>query len=103
MSDDTTDEKPNLAEMSSNRDDDVDEETAGTTKTDYRWRWLSTIWALAYGLGFPLWVLVVGTDVNVAVLGALILAWGGTVVYVIGPENVRAWHELRGTSSEDAG
>jgi len=98
-SDDTTDEKPDLAEMGSNRDGDVDEETAGTTEADYRWRWLSTIWALAYGLGFPVWALVVGVDVGAALLSALILAWGGTVVYVIGPENVRAWQELRGGTS----
>jgi hypothetical protein len=78
--------------------DDVDQD-GGTTETDYRWRWLSTIWALAYGLGFPAWVLFAGVDVNVAVLGALILAWGGTVVYVIGPENVRAWRELRGSDT----
>ena len=78
--------------------DDVDE-TVGTTEADYRWRWLSTIWALAYGLGFPAWALVVGVDVGAALLSALILAWGGTVVYVIGPENVRAWQELRGGTS----
>ena len=84
--------------MTGDESDDVDE-GGGTTETDYRWRWLSTIWALAYGLCFPAWALFAGADVNVAVLGALILAWGGTVVYVIGPENVRAWRELRGSDT----
>jgi hypothetical protein len=76
---------------------DVDETTAGTTETDYRWRWLSTIWALAYGLGFPAWALFAGGDVGATLLGALVLAWGSTVVYIVGPENVRAWRELRGS------
>ncbi|GAA0539694.1 hypothetical protein GCM10008994_13500 [Halorubrum ejinorense] len=85
--------------MTSNTTDDVDD-GAVTTETDYRWRWLSTIWVLVYGLGFPAWALTVGTDVGAALLSALILAWGGTVVYVIGPENVRAFRELRSGTSE---
>jgi len=79
--------------------DDTDN-GAVTTETDYRWRWLSTIWVLVYGLGFPVWALALGVDLGAGVLSALILAWGGTVVYVIGPENVRAFRELRGSSSE---
>ena len=78
--------------------DDVDD-GAVTTEADYRWRWLSTIWVFVYGLGFPSWALAVGVDVGAALLSALILAWGGTVVYVIGPENVRAWRELRGSDT----
>ena len=99
--DDTTDEKPDLAEMSSNRDVDVDDvdETAGTTEADYRWRWLSTIYALVYGLGVPAWVLTQGIDdVGAVWSSALALAWGSVVVYIVGPENVRAWQELRGRS-----
>jgi len=98
---DDQDEKPDLAEMGSNRDIDTDDVDDGavTTETDYRWRWLSTIWVLVYGLGFPAWVLALGVDVGAGVLSALILAWGGTVVYVIGPENVRAFRELRGGTS----
>jgi hypothetical protein len=79
--------------------DDTDN-GAVTTETDYRWRWLSTIWVLVYGLGFPAWALAVGVDVGATLLSALILAWGGTVVYVIGPENVRAFRDLRGRPSE---
>jgi len=86
--------------MTDTDSDDVDpDEGAGTTETDYRWRWLSTIWALVYGLGFPAWVLTTGADVGAAVLSALLLAWGSTVVYIVGPENVRAWHDLRGGGS----
>ena len=86
--------------MTGNTTDDVDD-GAVTTETDYRWRWLSTIWVLVYGLGFPTWALSVGVDVGAGLLSALILAWGGTVVYVIGPENVRAFRELRGGGSEE--
>mgnify|MGYP006934457981 FL=1 len=85
--------------MTKHTTDDADD-GAVTTETDYRWRWLSTIWVLVYGLGFPAWALALGVDLGAGVLSALILAWGGTVVYVIGPENVRAFRELRGSSSE---
>lgn len=78
---------------------DIDESTAGTTETDYRWRWLSTLWALGYGFGFPAWVLATSVDVGAAVLGSLLLAWGSTVVYIVGPENVKAWQELRAGGS----
>jgi hypothetical protein len=75
---------------------DVDEETAGTTETDYRWKWLSTIYALVYGLGVPAWVLTHGTaDIGAVWSSALALQWGAVAVYIIGPENVRAWKELR--------
>lgn len=73
----------------------TDDETAGTTETDYRWRWLSTLWALVYGVGFPAWVATLGIETHSVVLAALVTAWGATVVYIVGPENVRAWHELR--------
>lgn len=77
-------------------DDDTAEDAAvGTTDSDYRWRWLSSIWALVYGLGFPAWVGTHGLETHSVVLAALVLAWGGTVVYIVGPENVKAWHELR--------
>ena len=76
--------------------DETVDDTAGTTETDYRWRWLSTIWALAYGLGFPAWALSVGADIGTGLMSAFVLAWGATVVYVVGPENVRAWRDLRG-------
>jgi len=78
-------------------DDAEDQGTGvGTTETDYRWRWLSTIWALVYGLGFPTWVLVDGVGVDGVLLAAFTVGWGATVIYVVGPENVRAWRDLRG-------
>lgn len=80
-------------------EDDVDD-TAGTTEADYRWRWLSTIYALAYGLGVPAVVLFKGTaDIGAVWSSALALQWGAVAVYIIGPENVRAWQELRGGTS----
>ena len=83
--------------------DDVDGD-GGTTEADYRWRWLSTIYALAYGLGVPAWVLTQGTaDIGAVWSSALALAWGSVVVYIVGPENVRAWQELRGAGSEESG
>ena len=79
--------------------DDVDED-GGTTEADYRWKWLSTIYALVYGLGVPAWVLTQGMDdVGAVWSSALALAWGSVVVYIVGPENVRAWQELRGGTS----
>lgn len=97
------DEKPDLEDMGDNRtadkSDDVDD-AAGTTQTDYRWRWLSTIYALVYGLGTPAWVLTQRTgDVGAVWSSAVALAWGSVAVYIVGPENVRAWQELRGGSS----
>lgn len=72
----------------------------GTTDSDYRWRFLSTLWALGYGFGFPA-VLAspYAFDAPGSVHAALTLAWGATVVYVIGPENVEAWKSLRGGSA----
>ncbi|CAL92479.1 hypothetical protein BJ1_gp57 [Halorubrum virus BJ1] len=99
---DDQDEKPDLADMGSNRDVDIDDVDDGavTTESDYRWRWLSTIYALAYGLGVPAWVLYHGTaDVGAVWSSALALAWGSVVVYIVGPENVRAWRELRGSDA----
>jgi len=85
--------------MSADEADDVDGD-GGTTEADYRWRWLSTIWALVYGLGVPAWLLTKGMgDVGAIWSPALALAWGSVVVYIVGPENVRAWQELRGGSS----
>ena len=56
--------------------------------------------ALAYGLGVPAWVLTQGMgDVGAVWSSALALAWGSVVVYIVGPENVRAWQELRGGTS----
>ncbi len=80
--------------MSETADDTTD--GTGTTEADYRWRWLSTIWALVYGFGYPAVLATVGLDVSEVVMLALVTAWGGTVVYIIGPENVKAWKELRG-------
>jgi hypothetical protein len=73
---------------------------AVTTESDYRWKGLSTIFALLYGIGFPAWAVLLplygepyppGT-----LMGVLVLAWGGTVVYIIGPENVKAFKNLKG-------
>ena len=101
---DDGDEKPDLADMGSHHrggsTDDVDED-GGTTEADYRWKWLSTIYAFAYGLGLPAVIFTRGTgDIGAVWTSALLLAWGSTVVYIVGPENVRAWQELRGGSSE---
>ena len=75
---------------------DVDETTAGTTEADYRWKWLSTIYAFVYGLGLPAVIFTKGTaDIGAVWTSALLIAWGSTVVYIVGPENVRAWQELR--------
>ncbi len=65
--------------MSETADDTTD--GTGTTEADYRWRWLSTIWALVYGFGYPAVLATVGLDVSEVVMLALVTAWGGTVVY----------------------
>lgn len=75
-------------------------DNGGTEESDYRWKWLSTLWSGFYGLGFPLWVfvdvpfLVPPEAVNGFLLGALLTGWGTTVVYIVGPENVKAWREF---------
>ncbi|MFC5278646.1 hypothetical protein ACFPM1_07745 [Halorubrum rubrum] len=87
--------------MSDEPTNDGDESAAGTTEADYRWRWLSTIYAFAYGLGLPAWILTKGTaDIGAVWSSALLLAWGSTVVYIVGPENVRAWQDLRGSGGK---
>lgn len=73
---------------------------SGTTHEDYRWKGLSTVWAILYGLGFPFYLVLTqlpGSDMTLLpgmILTPLFFAWGGTVVYVIGPENVDAWKAL---------
>jgi hypothetical protein len=73
------------------------ESDRGTTDADYRWHYLSTLWSIIYGLGFPA-ALGYGLFENIpsSAMAALIIAWGGTVVYIVGPENVKAWQSLRG-------
>lgn len=79
--------------------DEAESDGAGTTNEDYRWKGLSTLWSIVYGLGLPAYL--IATQVLSAVeilpgtvLSVLLLAWGATVVYVIGPENVEAWKKL---------
>lgn len=74
----------------------MSEDSSGTTESDYRWQWLSTIWSVAFGLGFPAVVLAADASVSAPVMASFLLAWGGTVVYIIGPENVKAWRQLKG-------
>lgn len=73
--------------------------TDGTTDEDYRWRWLSTAFCLIYGLGLPSFYLVAAVmrweTPSAMVASILILVWGGTAVYIIGPENVKAFQKLR--------
>lgn len=77
-------------------------DAAGTTHEDYRWKGLSTAWSLIYGFGFPLYLIltqVPGAGVELLpgmILTLLFAAWGGTVVYVIGPGNIETWQELTG-------
>ena len=77
-----------------------DPEQVGTTNEDYRWKGLSTLWCLIYGLGFPFWIALsnfYGWGLPTwEVMAPLSLAWGGTVVYIIGPENIESWKKLRG-------
>lgn len=73
---------------------DTKTDEMGTTSTDYRWKYLSTVWALLYGLGLPAWLLMGAPDVPDYVLAAMILAWGGTVVYVIGIKRIRQWAKV---------
>jgi len=78
-------------------------DNGGTTDADYRWQWLATIWALAFGLGFPTWALILRPLLDhyppsAPIMASLLLAWGGTVGYIIGPENIKAWRDLRGSS-----
>jgi hypothetical protein len=82
---------------------DADAETtnAGTTDADYRWKWLSTVFVVVYGLGFPAWVAassIAGYDIAVSgmLMSVLTLGWLGTIVYAVGPENVKAAKSLRG-------
>lgn len=79
---------------------DNEEDGSVTTNEDYRWRWLSTLWAIIFGFGFALWVFassVFGFEYPPGTLmGVLTMAWGATVVYVIGPETVEQWKNLRG-------
>lgn len=88
-----------------NGEEQSDEEVNGdiTKDADYRWKWLATIWVMFYGLGFPAWVIassvtVLPVDLAMVrweILGALTLAWGGTVVYAIGRENVEVWADIK--------
>jgi hypothetical protein len=72
---------------------------SGTTDEDYRASWLSTVFTLAYGLGFPVAVFAsawwgLGLPPG-TLMGVLVLAWLGCVVYIVGPENIRAAKSLR--------
>ena len=71
-----------------------------TNNEEYRWRWLSTIIVLLYGLGFPLWVM--GSTIysytiqlDGTLMSVLVLAWIACFVYAIGPENVREAKKIR--------
>lgn len=91
--------------MSANEDEMPEEHDTGlfdyaTKDEDYRWKGLSTIWSIVYGFGFPAWLMFsapeyLNSSVDGTVTAFLALAWGATVVYIIGPENVKAWKEIR--------
>jgi 4-hydroxybenzoate polyprenyltransferase len=72
---------------------------SGTTNEDYRWRWLATTWALGYGFGYPAWMAAVAASPIEyppgTLQGAFVTAWLATVVYVIGPENIKAVKEMK--------
>lgn len=79
-------------------DDTTDDE--GTTNQEYRWKWLSTVYVLAYSLGFPAWVFGssffdYALNVDGALMGPLVLVWLACVAYVVGPETVKAAKALR--------
>jgi hypothetical protein len=81
--------------------DNTDTTNGGTTDADYRWKWLSTVFVIVHGLGFPVWVTassIVGYDISVGgpLLSVLALGWLGAVIYAVGPENVKAAKSLRG-------
>lgn len=78
-----------------------DTDDGGTTEADYRWKGLSTVMVLAYGLGFPAWLLgsaifPYAAALDGTVMSVLVLAWLGCWVYAIGPENLEAAKQLRG-------
>lgn len=77
-----------------------DTDNGGTTDEDYRWKWLATVFTFFYGLGFPTWVffrppLPVVQSVDGALMGLMTLVWLGCVVYIIGPETIKAAKDLR--------
>lgn len=82
-------------------DDEPETTNGGTTEQDYRWKWLSTLYVLGYGLGFPAWLLGsalfdYSITLDGTVLGVMVLVWLACVIYVIGPENVKAAQQIRG-------
>lgn len=72
----------------------------GTTNEDYRWKKLSTIIVLGYGLGFPVWVMGstiahYSLSLDGTLMSVLVLVWLACIIYAIGPENLKAAKELR--------
>lgn len=71
-----------------------------TTDPAWRWKYLSTMFAVIYGLGFPAWVLVVpvvvvAPTVDGAMMGVLTLVWLATAAYILGPDMLVAAQKAR--------
>lgn len=73
----------------------------GTTNEDYRWKKLSTIIVLTFGLGFPLWIMGstiwnYSLSLDGTLMSVLVLVWLACIIYAIGPENLKAAKEIKG-------
>lgn len=85
-------EMPEEPEEEHSHQDDM-----GTTHSDYRWKWLTTVLALFIGIGFPT---VAGLHavgmVNIATVPQwawlpITSGWAGVLVYAFGEDIKKAW------------